>query len=403
MKAIVLLLLAVPLAFLPGASYAQLLVVSNTTWKAGFSQVGPTGLKLYDVGNCVDEARIDMDCGQLYESPKLMKHFMGCTDIQFIWPESPPNDCKFQPGTYWFSKEFDLPAFDPCQTWDSPRALVQADNSFRFFLNGLLMITGNEAQWDQVFSVPINNALAFGKNRIDIEVTNVSGGDCFNYAFMGFCMSLSRRQIVYDATFTTAVSTCGDYCIRAQGNGDYSGSNVSQQWYLIASREECPTATTSLIPVLQTTGASFYSGPLPGGYCYWLYRRLNGPCGELCEVQRICPDRFNPAPCPAVPALACEAAVALKYPSENCFNDLLSMVPNPAYENVELIWECRGEIANVAVFNAEGKLVYTQYPGTFDDRITLQVRDLPPALYLVRLTEHSGKTIVKKLIVATYK
>jgi hypothetical protein len=402
MKAFVSILAAI-LVYLPDTIHAQWLLVSDTTWAAGFSQNGPTGLKLYDVGTCVDEARIDMDCGPGYGSPDLEAHFAGCTDIQFIWPERPPANCKFTPGTYWFTKEFDLPASDPCRPWDNPRALVQADNNFRFFLNGQLLRTSNDAQWNEVFSIPMQNALTGGRNRIDIEVSNVNGGDCFNYAFMGFCMSLSRRQISYDATFTATVSNCSDYCIQAQGNADYNGTNVSQKWYLIASEEDCPPTAASLIPVLQSSGSSFYSGPLPSGYCYWLYRQIEGPCGNLCEVQRFCPDRFNPTICPSEPNISCETIKALKFSDENCLIAFFTMLPNPAYETVDLTWECWGNVSQVAIFNAEGKWVYSLYPGIFDDRITLQVRDLPPALYLVRLTAHSGKTFVKKLIVATYK
>lgn len=176
---------------LSNIAYSQnVQIASDFDWEVGLSQNGSFDIVPLGGGNCVDELHIDDICGASYASPALEDHFSTCKDFEVIWGSAAPESCYYQAETFWFKKTFILTEAVTDNLIDG-FAKIQGDNRFTFYMNGTELGSSAPNQWDTAIDYEVTNHLIEGENEILVEVENLNGGTCFNYAFFAFCLDIN--------------------------------------------------------------------------------------------------------------------------------------------------------------------------------------------------------------------
>lgn len=388
----------------------DLQIVSNTTWTAGTSY-GAYGLPTYDVGYCVNDKVIDCVCGEKYPSPNVSAQFAGCTGMQPIWGTPPPADCYYAAGTYWFAKKFELKLED-CEEVVKAVARVQGDNAFKFILNGTSVGGSTYSDWDTAFDFDVTSLLVPGTNIIEIGVENIKGGECFNYAFLAFCLNIDIEPITIDASFDLHAVPCADWCIYTDNYEMYTSLGATHTWYVLLSKEPCPDSPADFKPIVAVEFPYFKYPDLPKGYCIWVIHRVKTKCGEACYMNRVCPNDEKPDPkeCPWVGPFPCEKIANWEFPFEYWGKQAgaiqqgsaanvasLQVSPNPANDFVQIQWSDKNPVQNIQWLNLDGKLLKTVSLDNGQTSLQLPTSQYPSGTYLLRVMDADGNITTHKV------
>lgn len=206
-------------------------IVSNTTdWTCSEDMDGPYTDPVYDVGLCTADCVIDCMCGEDYAQPDITGHFPNCPDVQPIWGAPAPSDCIFPAAQYYFYRNFNIDEeLDDCSRMKAV-VTIQADQSYTLLINGEEVGSSNNWNWDDVFYHEVSGFLVSGDNEIVVRVNNTSGAECFNYAFLAFCLEINIETYnIGSADFTDVTSNSGNY-VTVDGNPSNINQDVSHEW-----------------------------------------------------------------------------------------------------------------------------------------------------------------------------
>lgn len=224
---------------------AQIQIVSDTDWGLSTSSTGPFNLPVYEVTDCVNEAYIDSLCSTSYESPMLPVHFADCPGMKPIWVAPAPATCYYPAtGDYWFQKKFNL-----CSPVTSAQIKIQGDQKFTLYLNGILLGSTTDSDWNVLKTYDVTSLLTNGSNTILVRVDNIDGGSCFNYAFLAFCLQINTNGSPFTLTPMQDRNLCSGQSVQLQaspGGTAYAWSPAAGLSATnIANPQANPTATTT--------------------------------------------------------------------------------------------------------------------------------------------------------------
>ena len=189
MKGILIASLSI-LMFWPRFSESQVRqVYTDESWSVGNSAFGIFDIAPIVVDVCVDEDYIDDECGTHYDSPRLEDHFWHCQDMLPIWGVDAPESCYYPARALWFKKQFNISG-EEFGCLKTARLRIQGDNSFVLVVNDFAIGSSKVSDWDRVFEFDVTDKIHEGENEILVQAVNIDGATCFNYAFMGLCLSL---------------------------------------------------------------------------------------------------------------------------------------------------------------------------------------------------------------------
>ena len=350
-------------------------ISSGLDWKVGLSQTGPFTIDAKDVSFCVDEAVIDSACGTFYGSPDLLNHFEGCNDnLVAIWGTDPAVNCNFPAITYWFNHTFTLDEFS-CLDIDNAVARVQADNSLVFYLNGQQIGSTTPSDWDKVFSYEVSDWLVEGQNDITISVNNLSGGSCFNYAFLAFCLDIFTNpsceplaNLNLQPIYISSVSGM-ENCLRDLST-DFLPCADAYEWTLTFLDQ--PTFP----PIMATTDTNVLT----------IENYLNGNPYQLnVEVKPICPfEETTVLSTDLTITWDDNACTSLSTEDELSESLRLDIFPNPSKDYIFLKTDQEVQIDQIQIFNLNGSLIYQGNRAISANNFKLKVADWPNGLYLFK-------------------
>jgi len=226
------------------AVVAQIQIVSDTDWGLSLSPTGPFNLPVYEVTNCVDEAYIDAQCDTTYGSPMLNTHFADCPGMKPIWVSPAPATCYYAAtGDYWFQKKFNL-----CGQVSSAQVKIQADQKFSLYINGNLLGSSTDSDWEVLKIYDVTGLLTAGSNTILVRADNIDGGACFNYAFLAFCLQINTNGGFVQAPMQDR-SVCSGQSVQLQASPGGSAYSWAPAPGLGATHVANPTVN----PIATTT------------------------------------------------------------------------------------------------------------------------------------------------------
>jgi hypothetical protein len=75
--------------------------------------------------------------------------------------------------------------------------------------------------------------------------------------------------------------------------------------------------------------------------------------------------------------------------------DETQLYPNPASQEINVIYNAAADIKSIAVYNLIGR-IQTVYKVTGNNSANLQLEGMPPGIYFVRLFNSNGEAVVTK-------